>query len=326
LVLANEGWEQMMRASTGRRAAVVLVSLVALGLAVFLAWRQGASIDETVAAAAQWPAWLLLLVFLLSLINYFLRFVRWEALIGGVGQNVPRRCHLAIYVAGFSLTLTPAKAGEALRTLYLRPLGVPASHSLACLVVERVLDVMAVAAIASMVINVWPLGWVIVLPSLAATVMLAWLLVWLAGATSSALQPGWIPPRVAALFAPVRSAFSAFGPRTIARAIPLSIVGWGLEAIGLVLLVKYLAPEVSAIVVAGVFGAAVLGGALTFLPGGLGGTELLMIVLLSAVGLSASEAAAATAMCRLATLWFGFFLGLAVLPLLGANRDTVGGT
>ncbi|MFY7867368.1 lysylphosphatidylglycerol synthase domain-containing protein, partial [Roseateles sp.] len=77
-------------------------------------------------------------------------------------------------------------------------------------------------------------------------------------------------------------------------------------------------PDVSAWVVAGIFGAAVLGGALTFLPGGLGGTELLMLTLLTTAGLQASSAAAATAVCRLATLWFGFFLGLSVLPLLGA--------
>lgn len=290
-------------------------SIAALALAAVLAWQQGASLEETLAAAAQLPAGLLVLVFVLSLVNYALRFLRWELLIGPIaGLRRPR--HLAIYLAGFSLTLTPAKAGEALRTVYLLPHGVAAGHSLACLAVERVLDVMAVAVIAGFVVILWPFGWAIVLPSMAAVVSFAWLLRHNQSATA---LPGWLPRRLEAAALRLQAAFRPFGLGTFIRAVPLSFLGWGLEALGLALLVHHFAPEASMLVAAGVFGAAVLGGALTFLPGGIGGTELLMVALLTAIGLSGAEAALVTAVCRLATLWFGFALGLAAVPLLGAR-------
>jgi uncharacterized membrane protein YbhN (UPF0104 family) len=49
-----------------------------------------------------------------------------------------------------------------------------------------------------------------------------------------------------------------------------------------------------------------------------------MVALLTAAGLGGAEAAAVTAVCRLATLWFGFALGLCALPLLGARSSAAG--
>jgi uncharacterized protein (TIRG00374 family) len=298
-----------------QRIALTGASVVALLLAGVLAWRQGASLEETLAAAEQLPVGLLVLVFALSAVNYVLRFLRWELLIGPI-TGLQRRRHVAIYLAGFSLTLTPAKAGEALRTVYLLPHGVSAGHSLACLAVERVLDVLAVAAISGLVVILWPFGWAIVLPSMVGVVVFAWLL---RHNQSGTALPRWLPHRMVAAAQPLQAAFRPFGLGTFIRAVPLSLLGWGLEALGLALLVHHFAPEASMWVAAGVFGAAVLGGALTFLPGGLGGTELLMVALLTAIGLSGAEAALVTAVCRLATLWFGFALGLAAVPLLGAG-------
>lgn len=298
-----------------QRLVLTATSLAALVLAGALAWRQGASLEETLAAAAQLPVGLLLLVFVLSLVNYGLRFLRWELLIGSIaGLRRPR--HLAIYLAGFSLTLTPAKAGEALRTVYLLPHGVAAGHSLACLAVERVLDVLAVAAIAGFVVILWPLGWAIVLPSMIAVTAFVWLL---RHNQSASPLPAWLPRRLSTAIAPMQNAFRPFGLGTFVRAVPLSFLGWGLEALGLALLVQHFAPGTSMLVAAGIFSAAVLGGALTFLPGGLGGTELLMVALLTAIGLTGAEAALVTAVCRLATLWFGFALGLAAVLLISAR-------
>lgn len=298
-----------------QRIALTGTSVVALSLAGVLAWRQGASLEETIAAARQLPIALLVLVFVLSLINYGLRFLRWELLIGPI-DGLGRKRHLTIYLAGFSLTLTPAKAGEALRTVYLLPHRVSAGHSLACLAVERVLDVLAVAAIAGLVVIFWPLGWLIVLPSMVAVCVFAWLL---RRNHSAEALPAWLPRRLAAALAPLQTAFRPFSLGTFLRAIPLSFFGWGLEALGLALLVHHFQPEASLLLAAGIFAAASLGGALTFLPGGLGGTELLMVALLTAIGLTGAEAALVTAVCRLATLWFGLALGLFAVPMLGAR-------
>jgi len=67
--------------------------------------------------------WLALLG--LSLLNYALRFLRWHGYLLALGARVGIGRDLLIYVAGFAFTVTPGKAGEAVRSLYLRSAGVP---------------------------------------------------------------------------------------------------------------------------------------------------------------------------------------------------------
>ena len=56
-----------------------------------------------------------------------------------------------------------------------------------------------------------------------------------------------------------------------------------------------------------------LAGALSFLPGGLGGAEAIMISLLVLKGMTMPAAIAATVFIRLATLWFAVLIGLLAL-------------
>jgi uncharacterized protein (TIRG00374 family) len=305
--------------SRARQSMIALASATALVVAAALAWREGASLSATFIAATEFPAHLLVTVLGLSLLNYLLRFLRWDWLIGSESNSIPRGRHLVIYLAGFSLTLTPAKAGEALRTVYLLPYGISAQHSLSCLAVERVLDVMAVALLAALVVGFWPPGWVIVAPSLGGAAFGFAFLWWMSQRRIPLILPAWIPDRLGLAISSFAEALGQFGAGTIARTIPLSLAGWALEAVGLVLLVNHFIPDISSPLIVGIFGVAVLGGALTFLPGGLGGTELLMVALLTAAGMGGAEAVAVTAICRLATLWFGFVLGLCSLSLLGAR-------
>ena len=49
----------------------------------------------------------------LSLLNYALRFVRWQWYLSRLGHAIPAPQRALIYLAGFALTTTPGKAGEA---------------------------------------------------------------------------------------------------------------------------------------------------------------------------------------------------------------------
>lgn len=66
----------------------------------------------------------------------------------------------------------------------------------------------------------------------------------------------------------------------------------------------------------GIYAIAVLAGALSFLPGGLGGTEAVMGVLLIAFGADSATAVAITLLCRIATLWFAVALGGVAVGIL----------
>jgi len=68
-----------------------------------------------------------------------------------------------------------------------------------------------------------------------------------------------------------------------------------------------------------VYSISALAGAMSFMPGGLGSTEAVMVGLLLWKGVPAPEAVAATVLIRLTTLWFAVVLG--VVALASSRHD-----
>ena len=88
------------------------------------------------------------LVLLLSGANYLVRFARWQYYIARLGHRLPLWRHMAVYLSGFALTVSPGKGGEAVRALYMRDHGVSYSQSIAALFCERLLDALAMVLLA----------------------------------------------------------------------------------------------------------------------------------------------------------------------------------
>jgi uncharacterized protein (TIRG00374 family) len=298
------------------RSTLPAVSLVLIAALLFLHLK-GVDVDQIAASIALVPTQLIFSVLVLSLANYVLRFLRWEGLLESVGYRLPRARHMLIYVAGFSMALTPGKAGEAVRSIFLAEEGVNHRHSIACVGVERLYDVISVAILAVFVVSAWPTGALYVTFLLPMALALAFFVseprvaAWMrARVMKNASEVPGLMRKVIRSVVELVVAATEF-PRNVAlRGLPIGLAGWLLEGIGLWLLASQFEPELPMLLGVGIFSAAILVGALTFLPGGLGGTEVLMTTLLAAAGLSVSDAVAATAVCRLATLWFGLVLGI----------------
>ena len=128
-----------------RRAIILSLSLAAL-LYLTAVLVTGTTETWQVFSRLGIGGWLLLLG--CSFCSYLLRFVRWQYYLRRSGWRLPPRLHLAYYLAGFALTTTPGKAGETIRSVLLRPHGIPYSTSLACFFSERLLDVVVVALLA----------------------------------------------------------------------------------------------------------------------------------------------------------------------------------
>ena len=56
----------------------------------------------------------------LTALNYLLRFFRWQRYLAKVGIEVPAGRSLSIFVAGLTMTVTPAKLGELLKSGLLK--------------------------------------------------------------------------------------------------------------------------------------------------------------------------------------------------------------
>ena len=297
-----------------------LAALLYLGVVLFADW-------EAVLAAwwrIDWPV--LVAIFALSLVNYLLRFWRWQRYITAFGHVLPWRRHFLYYLAGFTLTVTPGKAGEAVRSLYLHQYGVSYAQSLAALFVERLLDVLAMSLLALLIL--------LARPDYAWLVILAWVLTaplgWL-------MTRAWLPDKLCVLGQGHRyghqfdrlarlldSAATLLRPGYFLFGMSLGVLSWGLEGLSLYLIADNLGVGISLATGVGVYAIAVLAGALSFLPGGLGGTEAVMGVLLIAFGADSATAVAMTLLCRIATLWFAVALGGVAVGILGIRPGRPG--
>ncbi len=266
---------------------------------------------------------------LLVAINYVLRFVRWQRYLAALDLRLPVDRSLTGFLAGFAMTVTPGKLGELLKAyLFGRSDGLPATSVGAIVIAERLTDVLGLVVVVAFGLGQFYAPLAAVVGQGAVNLLIAVCLASVAFVPLLA-QPRWSAPLFAALerlprlgaLVPLMRETQAgmaalLHPRVMAVAMLLAIVGWGLEGVALWTLLHgfgHQAPPFGAALF--VYGSTTLLGAVSFLPGGLGVTELALGLMLTRLGLAsgAAESAAITYLIRFATLWFGVAVGLVAL-------------
>lgn len=296
---------------------------VILSVALYLVVLISADASRVLDAARRLPATGWCAILGLSLANYVLRFVRWHVYLRRLGHRIPLLRHFAIYFSGFAMTTTPGKAGEAIRSLYLHARGVPYPVSLAALFSERLVDLLSVLALAAMGIAALGVSgtWVAVA---GAVGLLAVMLVRSPAIVALTARMPIAHERLAHwrnhFVHLLRSSASLLEPRLLVAALLLGVVSWGAEGVGLHVIAESLGLSVSLPRAVGIYALAMLGGAASLVPGGLGGAEAVMAGLLAASGAGLPEAVAATLICRAATLWFAILLGMIAMGVLQVRR------
>ena len=262
----------------------------------------------------------------LALANYGLRFLRWHLYLRALGIEAPlRSVSLPVFLAGLALSITPGKAGELLKSLWLRRLaGVPIASSAPAVVMERLTDVASVALLGLTGLLLLPAPFLLIAAALLAVVAGAG---WLAASRFGSALPGlpglrrWREP----LAQSQEGLRTLMRPRMLAMAVGLGFLAWAAEGLALWIIIVGIGGRVDPMAALPISAAAALAGAVTALPGGLVGFEGSMVVLLQQAGLTAPVAALATLLTRLATLWLAVLIGLAAwLGLLRAGAVTAG--
>lgn len=263
----------------------------------------------------------------LSLLNYALRFWRWDWYLKKLSHTrLPRRRHLAYYLCGFALSTTPGKAGETVRSLYLKRHNISYAHTISTFFVERFQDLLSIVLISCAagflfqgygpVVLVTGLIVFGSLPLLHSRKVLQGLTDW------SQQHPGKLGSALAHLVTLLKSSALLLRNQELIVGLLIGFMAWLAEALGFWFLLHWLGQDVSVLMAVSIYGVAVLIGAISFLPGGLGSTEAVMTLLLVSLGVEQSVAVAATLICRIATLWFAVFLGLIVASVLAARGIT----
>lgn len=297
-------------------AMIVVIILSAVGYLLFSIW---GGWREVLSAVSKVGVGGIAFALTLSLVNYTLRFVRWQHYLNLLGFQVPWLQSFRIYIAGFSLTATPGKAGEALRSVFLKGYGVTYRRSIGALISERFSDLIAVSLIAAGGLWVFPQARPAVI-AVAVVIAFVFFMIqknaWLRAIERFADK--YLPSRFSSgvdFFIDTVLAFrSCFNFWALVYGIGLGVLAWGAEASAFWMILRLLGYDIQCLTAFFIYAFSLLVGAVTFLPGGLGGTEVAMIELLHLSGVPFSDAIAATLVIRIATLWFSIFLGVAALP------------
>ncbi|HEV7252978.1 MAG TPA: lysylphosphatidylglycerol synthase transmembrane domain-containing protein [Mesorhizobium sp.] len=272
-------------------------------------WRHLARLDWALVAA----------LLALSLLNYGLRTLRWHFYSHHLGIPTSLKASAVVYVAGFALTTTPGRVGEALRLWLLQRMGGHRyERTLPLLVADRISDMGAVgllmliglAAVSSQIL----LLLTAVLATSAMLVLMFWPGLAIAGVGLAFRVIGRWPRLFGKIRAAARRTISLFTPRLALPALALGMLGWLAEALAFYLLLDALGAPIGLLEATLIFTAGMLVGALTMVPGGVGGTEGAMLALLSLQGVPMSVAVPATIVIRVTTLWFAVALGFAAMP------------
>jgi uncharacterized protein (TIRG00374 family) len=274
------------------------------------------------------PVWIPLFL-LLPLANYFVRFLKWQYLLGRIGLRLPFGRSMQVFVSGFAMTVTPGKLGELLKCYLIRDReGAPVSRTSPVVIAERITDLLSMILLA--VLGVVLAGGTEFLAAAAAGVLLCALVMYVL------LHPrafGWLTGLLCRMpfLGRRRDSLSGFREscttvldiRSLIVTVPLGMVSWGLEALVLCAVAAsmgYTLPAGTALLA---HSAGSIAGAVSMIPGGLGLTEITIDGILSGT-LTVSDATAVTLVMRFSTLWFAVLLGVSTLAFSRRRRSGSG--
>lgn len=289
--------------------------LIGIGMIIaFTGW------EETRASLSKvgWGQFGILL--LLSSGNYILRALRWHVFAKALGLGIALPLNTIHYLAGFALTITPGRVGELVRLRWIkRVTGISLMQSSPMVLGDRAADLAAVALLL-LVASLLSLGsgggvyWI---------VGLALVLAFLAtnpNFLSKIVTLGWRSVgRGARFFASLRRAVRRLSlfikPIIVLPVLGFSALGWLAEGYSFYLLLGWLGADIGFWMAVGIFLFSMLGGGATGMPGGLGGAEAAMVVLLTLQSVPLEIALPATIIIRITSLWFAILIGIIVFPL-----------
>lgn len=262
-----------------------------------------------------------------TLLNYLLRWLKWDYYLRRLrlGHGVDRGDSGLIFTSGMVMSVTPGKVGEVFKSYLLRRVnGTAVSASAPIVLAERLTDGLGMLLLMALGLTLYP-------PARPAFVILLGLT--MLGIAVAQQRPlcerilDWmarlpfgskVAPRLMTVYASTRQLLEW---RVLLIATLLSFISWGFECVAFYYVLTGLGIEGTPLLLLQatfIFAASTLLGLVSFLPGGLGASEVSSTGLLVAlVAMSAGSATTATIIIRFCTLWFGVALGVLALAWFG---------
>lgn len=291
---------------------------------------------EVLAALSAIPwYWVLPVMMALSFLNYIFRYLKWQYFLNRIDVYLSHIDSFSIFLAGFTLTTTPGKIGEAVKGYFVKAISrTPVVKTIPIVVSERVTDLLAIIILAligfslgvntgDQILTVLILGGAV----LGGAIVIG----------SKTFYQKFLSKLIS--FGPLKrfqdsidviqdTMTKTLSPKPMLTSTVISIPGWFMECLELWILLALLSGEslsLSLLLIATfVHATASVIGALTFSPGGVGTYEITSIALISLLlAVGGTVASAATILIRIMTLWFSVIVGFLALSFVTRRAGQV---
>ena len=263
------------------------------------------------------------LILLTIFSSWMILFVRWHIILKNSNIHIPFKNNLLIYLAGFTLSISPVKSGELIKSILLKnQFNVKRTISAQLIINERFYDIIGKITLA--LIGITFLGFEY-LPVLFVVLALSFLVIFILYSKSNF-------GHVLRLFNKIRFlkkiSFSlensqniirtSLNRKTVILSSSLTVIFRFVEAIGIYLVFLSLGINIiNYFELAAMYSMSIILGSISMLPGGLGVTEGSFAGLITLHGLEFSTALVIAIIIRFFTLWYAVGIGFFALKLNG---------
>lgn len=294
----------------------VIISIVIAGV-FYLAFTIYADFNQVIQAFGRFNLWLLPLLLVLSFLNYFTRFLKWDYYLSIVKVKLKKVDSLSTFMSGLIMSVTPAKLGEVLKSVLVKEItGDSISKTAPIILAERITDFLSLLVISIAGAIVFDYGGNI-------TILVAIFFVILIVVISNkqialpiinvSEKIPFIKKYIQHIHSAYESSYQLLKIKPLILMTLLSLVSWGFECLGYYLILVNFNADFGLLWASFSYSFSTIVGAISMLPGGLGLTEGSLTFLLIQKGISADIAVATTFIVRVVTLWFAVLVGIVSL-------------
>ncbi len=272
-----------------------------------------ADLDNLLLALKSFKWTFLIPVLLLSFLNYIVRFLRWEFYLRKLNIRISTLKSFLIFISGLTMSITPAKFGEALKSYLLKITdNIRISHSAPIVVVERLTDFIALVILA--IYGSFHFNYGVEIVAGVGLVLVGSVLL------ISKKELFYQILNQAKKFTgekisrKINTAYDSIAElanvKVLIPSVLISTISWFFECIGFYIVIKAYSNDFTLDLATFIYSFSTIAGAVSMLPGGLGITEGSLTSLLILNKIKKDSAVAITIIIRFATLWFAVALGI----------------
>ena len=293
----------------------LLISIALAGL-LYLGFTIYADFSHVVKAFSNFN-WLFLPILLLcSVCNYLVRFSKWDYYLRIINVKISKIDSLSIFMSGLVMSVTPGKMGELLKAYLVKQLtGTSISKTAPIIFVERITDFVSLMLIALIGAYYYNYGRMIVI----FVALFFFIIIVLLSNRKIALpilklmeKNLFLNKHLSKIHNAYESSYLMLRPIPLLKMTVVSLFSWFFECLGYYLILRNFPINIHISLLWSAFSYcfAIIIGAISMLPGGLGVTEGSLTFMLIQKGISNQYAVASTFIIRAVTLWFAVLIGV----------------